>query len=90
LATFFATGFAVGFEKAGASALLTGPGFAPLLAAAKMLAVSRCTFFFAPSTGDGFAVAVFFAAGCLAAGFVVAFGSAEGVALLARAMASIS
>jgi hypothetical protein len=88
--TFFATGFATGFVRAGASALLTGPGFAPALAAAKILAVSRCTFFLAPSTSTGFAVAVFFADGCLAAGFGVAFGSEAGLPLPALAIASIS
>jgi len=59
LATFFAAGFAVGFEKAGASALLVGPGFFSDNAAARILAVSRCTFFFAVPTGADFAAGGF-------------------------------
>jgi hypothetical protein len=70
LATFFAAGFAAGFEKAGASALLVGPGFFSDNAAARILAVSRCTFFFAVPTGADFAAGGFLLGTDLFDGFV--------------------
>jgi|TARA_B100000085_G_scaffold276795_1_gene296387 hypothetical protein len=90
LAGFFAAGFAAGLEKPGDSDLLTGPGFLPALAASRILAVSLCTFFFAPLTAGGFAVADFLATGCLAAGFVAFADSSEGLLLPERAIARIS
>jgi hypothetical protein len=90
LATFFAAGFAAGFEKPGASDLLTGPGFVPALAASRMLAVSRCTFFFAPLTTGVFAATAFLAAGCFAAGVDDFFGSSAGFPFPDRAIARIS
>jgi len=90
-AVFFAAGFALGFEKPVASDLLTGPGFVPALAASKMLAVSRCTFFFAPLTAGEFGEAAFLAAGCFAAaGLEAFFGSSAGFPFPDRAIARIS
>ena len=52
--------------------------------------MSLCTFFFAPLTAGGFAVADFLATGCLAAGFVAFADSSEGLLLPERAIARIS
>ena len=57
----------------GASALLTGPGFAPARAAARILAVSRCTPVLLPVT-TGLAVADLAGAGLTGAGLAAGAG----------------
>ena len=69
-------GFGLGSADAGASALLVGPGFEPERAAARMLAVSRCSgAILAAGFSTAFAAAGL-AAAALAAGFPTGFSAA--------------
>ena len=69
-------GFGLGSADAGASALLVGPGFEPERAAARMLAVSRCSgAILAAGFSTAFAAAGL-AAAALAAGFTTGFSAA--------------